>query len=55
MRKFITAMILSVFSLQVMALGLLDISNKDATGGLKDALTQAILVLSEVWVFLTVF
>ena len=42
MRKFITAIVLSVFSLKVMALGLSDISNKEATGGLKDALVQAV-------------
>lgn len=42
MLKFITSILLSVFSLQVMAIGLSDISNKDATDGLKDALTQAV-------------
>ncbi len=41
MRKLITALSLVVFSTSVYALGLSDLTNKDATGGLKDALIQA--------------
>lgn len=41
MRKLLTALSLIVFSTSVSALGLSDLSNKDATGGLKDALIQA--------------
>lgn len=41
MRKLLTALSLVVFSTSAFALGLSDLTNKDATGGLKDALIQA--------------
>jgi hypothetical protein len=42
MKKLTTAILMSVFSLQALALGLSDLTNTEATGGLKDALTQAV-------------
>ena len=41
MRQLTIAMILTLLTSSVFALGLADISNQDATAGLKDALTQA--------------
>ena len=41
MRLWISAVTLALFTTQAFALGLDDLSNKDATGGLKDALIQA--------------
>lgn len=41
MRRFVSAITLALFTTQALALGLADLSNKDATGGLKDALIQA--------------
>jgi len=41
MRLWVSAVTLAFFTTQVFALGLDDLSNKDATGGLKDALIQA--------------
>jgi hypothetical protein len=42
MKRLTTAILLIFISLQAFALGLSDLSNKEATGGLKDALTQAV-------------
>ncbi len=41
MRRLISAFTLALFATQAAALGLADLSNQDATGGLKDALIQA--------------
>ncbi len=41
MRQLISAVTLLFFTSQAFALGIDDLSNKDATGGLKDALVQA--------------
>lgn len=41
MRRLISAFTLALFATQAFALGLADLSNQDATGGLKDALVQA--------------
>ncbi len=41
MRRLLAALILALFAIQASALGLADLSNKDATGGLKEALVQA--------------
>ncbi len=41
MRRFAVALSFAFFATEAMALGLADLSNQDATGGLKDALIQA--------------
>lgn len=42
MKRLSTAILFIFISMQAFALGLSDLSNKEATGGLKDALTQAV-------------
>lgn len=41
MRRLISVVALTLFASQALALGLADLSDRDATGGLKDALVQA--------------
>ncbi len=41
MRRLISVLALAMFSTQAFALGLADLTDQDATGGLKDALVQA--------------